>query len=295
MRGAGGVFRSTSPALRAQRDAVLATSRWLEPPALATAIQFTRVLDAPAYAAAQLDAIGLATVRFAQVLSSLELLRFAGCFGEPMPEASPHASAHAEQDAVLNLVPTEAGEVVSTDGEPFSMRPIRMHSEASRAPPDAQPTHLVFQCVRPAGDGCGGQTLIRAMSDVAARLDDGARTALEHTRYAGAAGTGAILTGARFAFRDFGSDELAWIYDGAPRADAAGEVNAAFEALTHALYDPPIFGLPAAPALVVVLDNRRWFHGRTAIRAGGGGRHLQRVRVIAGDAGRSAARDACRS
>jgi hypothetical protein len=82
-----------------------------------------------------------------------------------------------------------------------------------------------------------------------------------------------------FSFRDFHCQVLSWVHDGNANQT---EVNDAIRTLLHAMYsDPEACAVRWRRGMLLVIDNRRVFHGRTA----GGGvakarpRHLLRARL----------------
>jgi hypothetical protein len=167
--------------------------------------------------------------------------------------------------------------------QPFSRGPLTLHSEGSGRPVADQPRYLVLMCLHPGGSAVAAQTALVPMAAVAAALDERSLAVLTRTRYrASIAGPAIARTlGGRvvFSFRDFAGQQLEWAHTG--DADAA-EVAGVLRGLLACLYRPdPATGVHWAPGLLVVLDNRRWFHGRTAAPAGAapGGRHLKRLRL----------------
>lgn len=225
---------------------------------------------------------GAAAVLLDRALTGDEFLDFARAWGRPIEEQDPAVQSFVEQACILNLI-ARWDATDDVDRQPFSTSPILMHTEGSRRPLAAQPRHLLFQCLDPPEPGEGGHTMLVRMEDVAARLTSQVRSVLQNVRYRGQ-GMPPILRYEDglpvFSFRDFGSQPLEWISD-TPVASA--DVEDALATLVDALYDPSIvYGLAWRRHLLVAIDNRRLFHGRTAAiapRLKGKGRVLQRIRV----------------
>jgi alpha-ketoglutarate-dependent taurine dioxygenase len=116
---------------------------------------------------------------------------------------------------------------------------------------------------------------------VTARLTPREREVLSRTRYAHLPPGEPVLRPGEdapvFSFRDFLTDTLDWVNDG---GDDPAEVNAALESLLTAMYAPGARGVRWSAGLLVVIDNTRHFHGRTAGETSTSRpRHLKRLRI----------------
>ena len=84
---------------------------------------------------------------------------------------------------------------------------------------------------------------------------------------------------------DFDREPLDWTCRDSPEPETTVEAcNGALAALLSAMYEPSYtYGVHWRRGLLVVLDNRRFFHGRLFGTAGAGGkrRHLLRLRIRA--------------
>jgi alpha-ketoglutarate-dependent taurine dioxygenase len=224
---------------------------------------------------------GCAAVQLDRPFATHELLTVGQAWGPPIPEHAPTTQPFVEAGCILHLV-VQWGRTDDVDRQPFSASPILLHTEGSRRPTIDQPRYLLFDCLVPPAPESGGQTVVVRMSDVVAALDTETRAVLSATRYAG---TGMPPVLRRVAesdvvcFRDFAHarPELGTDVDPA-------RVDQAFTALVTALYDPrSMFALPWRSNMLVLLDNRRVFHGRTAICEtphGWDARHLRRIRTL---------------
>jgi alpha-ketoglutarate-dependent taurine dioxygenase len=283
---------STDPAFDALRRVALWPAQPLPAPAR------SRPVAAPAagvVAAAErlrpaVDAHGLGILHLDRPLTLDEFVGLAERWGEPLTEHAPTVGRFVERDCVLNIVARWDGSA-DVDRQPFSTAPILLHTEGSRRPAAHQPRYLLFHCIEAPARESGGQTVVVAMDDVAARLTERARHVLGRVAYAGP-GMSPLLRSeggrAVFSFRDFGREPLAVACD--PNLGGE-ELEAALGALVEALYDPQVVtGLSWAHNSVLIVDNRRVFHGRTAMpddqahEAGQAGRWLRRIRVRAPDA-----------
>lgn len=91
-----------------------------------------------------------------------------------------------------------------------------------------------------------------------------------------------------FSFRDMDHRGFPWRYEPAWDGAGAPAVNGAIRALLEAMYDPATTGgIHWAQGDLVILDNHRWFHGRTATDQPPHDRprHLEKVTIAAAAAG----------
>jgi alpha-ketoglutarate-dependent taurine dioxygenase len=208
---------------------------------------------------------GVGGVQLDRALGDGELLDLASRWGAPLAEHAPEVRRFVDQECILNLVP-EWDRRADVDRQPFSSSSILLHTEGSRRPVRDQPRYLVFSCRQPPAPDEGGQTVLVRMDEVASALPAAVTEVLGRVRYAGAGmpplarteGTQTV-----FSFRDFGTEPLELVR---PPAVGARSVEEAIEALLATLYDPGrLVGLGWTRHLLVVLDNHRVFHGRTAL------------------------------
>lgn len=268
-----------------------------------TALEDTSPLPAPPFLAAgeaeagdaavvvsllreQLAASGLAAVRLDRMLTAEEFLTLARLWGTPIPEHSPGVQPFVEHECILHLVMRWGG-TDNVDRQPFSASPILLHTEGSRRPIVDQPRFLLFDCIEPPADGSGGGTIVVPMADVVTQLDTATRAVLSGIVYVGE-GMPPVLRweGGRpvFSFRDFGTE---WPDLSLPPGIDSADAVPALIALLHALYRrDALYSVRWQPNMVVVLDNWRLFHGRTAVAERADrwdARHLRRIRVLAPD------------
>ncbi|MFL6128903.1 MAG: TauD/TfdA family dioxygenase [Mycobacteriales bacterium] len=225
---------------------------------------------------------GLAVLALDRSLDTAEFRALGRLLGTLTPELDPAVQPFVEDGVVLNLRDLH-GRTADVALQPFSQGPLTLHSEGSGRPVADQPRYIVLMCLQPGRSAVGAQTALVPMAEVAAALDERSLGVLAQTRYrASTAGPSIVRTvGDRtvFSFRDFAGERLDWVHTG----DAgAAEVGAVLRRLLAALYRPgPAAGVRWAPGMVVVVDNRRYFHGRTAAPTGAApsGRHLKRLRI----------------
>jgi hypothetical protein len=230
------------------------------------------------------DGIGL--VAFDHPLEDAAFIEFFAPFGAPIPERDPAVIPFVRRDVVLNVVAVQ-GHVANAALQPFAANDLTLHSEGSGRSEAEQPRYVVLMCCDPGDSISQARTVLVPMGDVAARLARPQRSLLARTRYQRNASGPMILREVNgrpvFAFRDFKGDPLAWIVpDGIATADDDPDaVNAALRALLAAMYCGAAFGLRWAPGLLIIIDNRRFFHGRTAaIGSSPRRRHLKRLRLV---------------
>ncbi|WP_068874051.1 MULTISPECIES: TauD/TfdA family dioxygenase [unclassified Phenylobacterium] len=231
---------------------------------------------------AGVEADGYAIARSSEPVNDETLIELAMAFGLPTPERDPAVLPFTSRGVILNLRSTlpQAGDVAL---QPFTSGELSLHSESSRKPLAGQPRYLLFLCCDPGVAEAQALTLLTPMAGVAARLDPAARRILEGVRYDGPPGAPSVLREAEgrpvFSFRDFQDEPLDWTYEG-PQIDPEG-VSAALRSLLWAMYGCQALGLAWSAGLVLLLDNRRYFHGRTSAGPARGGppRHLKRLRL----------------
>lgn len=241
------------------------------------------VLELADELAAAADRDGVAAAALDRPLTAQEFLAAGRRLGRPIPEGASAVERFVADRFILNLV-THFDATDDVDVQPFSRSPILLHSEGSRRAVADQPRLLLFNCVEPSPAALGGQTVIVRNEDVAERVPAECREVLELVRYAGDGGAPIVRWDAGrpvFCLRDFGDASLAWQSD---EPMAVRTVARAFGELMRALYNPAVLtALTWTEHLLVVLDNRRVMHGRTAIPPGDDGaarRHLQRLRLL---------------
>lgn len=235
---------------------------------------------------AELARSGYAVVQLDRPLSHDSFLALGSLLGSPTPETDPAVQRYVQDAVVLNLV-SEHDRTGDVNLQPFATNFLAVHSESSGRPAAAQPRYIVLMCCEP-GTATAARTVLIPMAAVAAALTAAQREVLMGTRYRRNLDGPSILReqdGAPiFSFRDFMDDPLEWVWAGEPGEPAADAVNGAIRALLAAMYRP---GVASAvrwrSGMIVVIDNTRYFHGRTAGAAAAAGqpRHLKRMRVAA--------------
>jgi Taurine catabolism dioxygenase TauD, TfdA family len=271
----------------ALRDRLLAPDAVLAAPtvsAISTAASPANVVQERLAEAVERDGIGL--VAFDHPLEDAAFIEFFAPFGAPMPERDPAVIPFVRREVVLNVVAVQ-GHVANAALQPFGANDLTLHSEGSGRSEAEQPRYIVLMCCDPGDAISQARTILVPMADVAARLDPPQRSLLARTRYERNASGPMILREVMgrpvFAFRDFKGDPLAWVvpHGIAPADDDPGVVNAALRGLLAAMYCGAAFGLHWTPGLLIVIDNRRFFHGRTAaIGSSPCRRHLKRLRLV---------------
>lgn len=268
----------------ARRRALLSAPQPLPPPEWLTAVpgEAANAVSMAAALAAAADRDGASVLLLDRPLTPEEFLAVGQGLGQAIPEGTGTVQQFVHERFILNLV-VEFAATDDTDRQPFSRSPILMHSEGSRRTLAGQPRYLIFNCVEPSPVSCGGQTVVVRNDDVTERVPAGCREVLAQVRYA--EGGAPILRWEQsrpvLCFRDFGDAPLTWE---TARPLASASVGRAFDALMSAIYHPELLrALTWSSHQLVVLDNRRLLHGRTAIPEHDGGaarRHLQRLRLL---------------
>ena len=230
----------------------------------------------------QLERRGLALVQLDEPLPNDSFRRLGDLLGTPTPETDPAVQPYVDDTVILNLR-ADQGRTADVSLQPFATGPLTLHSEGSGRAVAEQPRYIVLMCCDP-GTAASASTVLVPMEAVTARLSDEDLHLLMATRYADRPGvpTVARRDGRRvvYSFRDFHGTPLRWTCQ-APRADEQA-VHGAMRRLLAEMYRPePAYAVTWRRGLLVVIDNHRFFHGRTAGSAQGGDRprHLKRLRV----------------
>ncbi|NRQ33073.1 hypothetical protein HII36_14660 [Nonomuraea sp. NN258] len=231
---------------------------------------------------ADLAETGLALRRFDRPLTNGEFRELGAALGSPMAETDPAVQPFVEDRVVLNLISSHE-ETMDASLQPFAANYLSLHSESSGRPVAEQPRYLALMCREPGDDPGAALTVLTPMASVAGRLTEDELAILRATRYRHGDPRLRLTRTENgrpvFSFRDFMAQPLEWVTE----ADAAAEeVNAAIGALLAAMYDPgPATAVQWEPGLLVVFDNRVFFHGRTARpHPATRRRHLKRLRIV---------------
>jgi len=258
------------------REARLNVAHWYpEPPGLQRfPVSRAELVERAGELRARLDAGGVAHLELDGALTTDRFVALARELGDPQPETAAEVSRFVEGDVLLNLSPALQWSA-DTALEPFSWSAVRLHSEGSARPRGRQPRYILLYCVEPGSPTTGDQTVLVSMADVRARLTDEQMAVLSAVRLDGVDDAAPLACGPSFCFRDFGADELRWTCS-VPGVEPE-DVRRAIVALTIALYTAPCFGAQWSRHALLVIDNQRFFHGRT--RGAGEYRHLRRIRV----------------
>lgn len=226
---------------------------------------------------ARLDADGVANLELDGLLTTNQFIALARALGDPQPETAAEVARFVDGGVILNLAPALKWSA-DPASEPFSWSAVRLHTEGSARPRRRQPRYVMLHCVEPGSPTTGDQTVLVSMADVRKRLTDEQMAVLSAVRLDDlddASVFAPATTPPIFCFRDFGADEMRWVCS-RPGIDPT-EVAKAIVALAVGMYTAPCFGVHWARHALVVIDNRRFFHGRT--RGAGTHRHLRRIRV----------------
>ena len=238
------------------------------------------LLDATSRAALHHD--GLLVLDLDEPLSNDAFIALGEQLGTLIPETDPAVEGRVDDGVVLNVVTTEEASA-DTAIQPFASNALTLHSEGSGRDAAAQPRFVVLMCCDPGEDGAVMSTVLVPMDAVARRLDSHTQAILRALRYRHGTPPPILRTidgRPVFSFRDFRADPLDWRFTG--DLTAADSVSAAVRSLLASMYDPTTAAaLTWRRGLMVVIDNRRFFHGRCAARGVGTvhRRHLKRLRI----------------
>jgi hypothetical protein len=225
---------------------------------------------------------GIARFSFSNNPLNSDLIAIARQLGTPMAERSNDVAEFVEDLFVLNVV-DRFDHLAPVAMQPFSSAPLSIHTESSGNPISMQPRYILLYCVDQGQFSGGAATLGVSMADVAAKLSDHDISLLAQTRYSRCPPGSNILRftahGPTFSFRDFCQEALDWICE-APSAKPE-YVNNAIGALLKAMYSANSIAIHWQAGTIAVIDNWRFFHGRSAARhKPGSNRWLKRIRIL---------------
>lgn len=210
-----------------------------------------------------------------------QFLNLCSTIGTPLPEHALEVQKFVHDNVVLD-VKEVFEQAPDSNMRPFSRDAILAHTENSRAPLATQPNLLAFYCVT--AEPQDSPTYLVNMQDVLTKLEPDDKTILEHVRYAVPNSMSPILSardGTRFfSFRDFGHEPLLWTSD-ATQFDER-RTNLAIERLLEAIYTQPPTAIQWEPGLLVVFNNKAFFHAKPAntLSAQKLARHIRRIRLL---------------
>jgi alpha-ketoglutarate-dependent taurine dioxygenase len=226
---------------------------------------------------ARLDAEGVTHLELDGLLTTDQFVALARTLGDPQPETAAEIARFVDDGVVLNLTPALewSADVALV---PFSWSAVRLHTEGSARPRRVQPRYVMLHCVEPGSPTTGDQTIMVSMADVRERLTNEQMAVLSAVRLDDlddASPLAPAVAPPTFCFRDFGADEIRWVCS-RPEINP-DDIERAIVDLAVGMYTAPCFGVRWARHALVVIDNHRFFHGRT--RGAGAHRHLRRIRV----------------
>jgi hypothetical protein len=228
---------------------------------------------------------GIARFSFSRNPANSDLIAIARQLGTPMEERSDDVAEFVEDLFVLNVV-DRFDHLAPVAMQPFSSAPLSMHTESSGNPLSMQPRYILLYCVDQGQVSGGAATLGVSMADVVARLSDHDISLLAQTRYRRCPQGSNILrftvNGPTFSFRDFCQEALDWTCEATSAKPEC--VNNAIGALLEAIYSVDCMEIHWQAGTMAVIDNWRFFHGRSAARhKPESGRWLKRLRILAAE------------
>ncbi|MEV0238061.1 TauD/TfdA family dioxygenase [Nonomuraea sp. NPDC050786] len=215
-------------------------------------------------------------------LTNEDFLRFGRLLGNLIAETDPVVQPYVEREFILNLR-TERGSTADVFLRPFATSALSLHTEGSGRATGDQPRYIVLMCCEPGADASAATVLV-PMDAVSGRLSEEDLYLLSHTRYRGRTGVPTIARRVDhrivYSFRDFQGTPLEW--ECAVGSAPSAAVHAAFRSLLAAMYARQgAYAVQWSRGLLVVIDNFRFFHGRSSghSRLSGKPRHLMRLRI----------------
>ncbi|SDH70979.1 TauD/TfdA family dioxygenase [Nonomuraea jiangxiensis] len=255
------------------------------PPVPVTHSSAADFLDGPVHdALRELATTGTAIVQLDEPLHTRRFLALGALLGQAMPRMDPAVQPYVENDVILHLR-REHVATANVSLQPFATNSLSLHTESSGRRAEEQPRYIVLMCVTPGDDPTAAQTVLVPMTAIERALTPESLSVLARTRYRHSTDGPRILRtveGRRvFSFRDFLSQPLHWAHPG----DDADEtvVNRSILDLLAAMYGSTAAGVHWSRGMIVIIDNARYFHGRTASPSRAAvtdsPRHLKRLRI----------------
>jgi alpha-ketoglutarate-dependent taurine dioxygenase len=227
----------------------------------------------------QLMEYGLGLIRFEHVIDNAGFVDLGRRFGGLVIESAPDVQPFVDEGVILHLRQTKLSGRV--EDAPFESRELLLHTEGSRQPAERQPRFVLLYCIDP-GTDLGAQTVLIPISAVLDRLAKRTCKVLRETYEARVDGTPTILAQRasvdRFSFRDLGEETYLW---DSPHSREYVE-GALADLLTACYTSDQVYGSRWSRRDLIMIDNHRWFHGRTWSRTPkdvNTPRHLMRLRI----------------
>lgn len=193
-------------------------------------------------------------------LAEAELIALAEELGEPLTEHAPELQQHAYDRVLLRLF-HHLGKTNNTGLQPFSSMPITLHTELSRVPYNDQPDLILLYCEEVGV--AHARTLLVPFSEVDQRLHMRDRRIISDITYdlAHTTSTLRVTQTDTYSYRDFHPAGLGWKSE--ITLDPV-DVARAVDNLTFCMYSSTCRAVGWAPRRLLILNNRRFFHGREA-------------------------------
>jgi alpha-ketoglutarate-dependent taurine dioxygenase len=223
-------------------------------------------------------------IKLKKLLTNEEFLAFGTVLGTPIKEfASDKVVApYIENEVILNIISNNAVKD-NPSSQPFTSRYLTLHTECSRRKAEDQPKYLVFMCCN-SGHHSEAKTIMIPREKVLKALKPEEIAILKHTHYA--QDTPSLIREENdhliFSFRDFYPEAMNWVYKG-KEEKTEEEINEAITSLLLKMYDPQnANGIAWEKGLIMVLDNRYFFHGKQKSNQIEltNTRHIKRLRII---------------
>lgn len=284
----GTFIESTGAPHRQLRQAVLRNLACTSPASFLTSktTQACQATTALSEILPSLHAVGAATLQCERPLQNDELVTLGQQLGSLLPETAAPIQPYVESGVILNLRSYHR-DTTDLHLQPFAANYITLHTECSTRPLSNQPRYLLLACVTPPNPLDGGNTLIVSMDAVHQQLSARHSAALKRIHSARAPAAPSILHNnlgrPTFCFRDPESEAFPWRYEPQDPLLTPADIDEALTALLLAMYDSrALRRIPWQTGLIAIIDNTRFFHGRTALNFQHchPPRHLQRLRIL---------------
>lgn len=281
-----GTYYSNHPPYRADRNVKLSSSSDYKPIIAKDLINKLDVIKA--YMLDELNKNGIAVINCNKHLETREFIDIAEFFGLPMVEFCPKIQTFVQDQVVLNIN-TVYDTTKCIEHQPFASNFISMHTENSLSPPEKRSSLLLFQCIDPPLPGSGGHTVLISINNLIKKLSLKTRNILEKTCYKGRELNDPILevinNSYHLKFRDFMYEPLEWVYWSSSKIpndlNIGMNINNAIENLLCSIYKSSFNRVDWRKGTIVLIDNTKFMHGRTAQSAlKNSNRHLQRIRIL---------------
>ena len=235
----------------------------------------------------ELDRHGIVLINVPTYFSNKEFMSIMGELGYLIEESAAVESKYIEDNFILNIK-SDIEENITMENEPFSIHGLRMHVEKAFSEQEKQPNYIALLCVTKPQEENGGQTIVRAMTDLISQFTVEELKAMK-TLYPMSLDKSIISKNPIYtldksrklhylSYRDLGRYGENWVFKHSNVNEDL--ITAIVNKLEKYLYSSQhIRALKWQPGFLYIFDNKKNFHARTE-QKNASKRRLKRIRVV---------------